>query len=92
MYPTVVIVLVETRRSICEISQLNAGGLAGPVTSNAHAATLECLSLVEPVHSMTENEAESQRSWGAMSRNMTWKGSFSKQKGQVDHSCKLPRI
>ena len=43
MYPTVVIVLVETRRSmtdICDISVPNASRLAGPATSEARAATL----------------------------------------------------
>ena len=45
MYPTIVIVLVETQRSmtdICEISSSGASGLAGPVASDheAHAATL----------------------------------------------------
>ena len=66
MYPTVVMVLVETQRSmadICEISPSNASRLAGPVASEARPATLGHLSFaVGPVHSATDNEAESQRS------------------------------
>jgi len=66
MYPTVVIVLVETQRSmsdICNISPLNASKFAGPVASEVRAATLGHLSFaVGPVHSTTDNEAESQRS------------------------------
>jgi len=66
MYPTVVILLVETQRSIteiCEIGPLNASTLAGPVASEPRPATLGQLSFaVWPVHSMTDKEAESQRS------------------------------
>ena len=65
MYPTVVIVLVETQRSmadICEIGPPNASQLAGPVASEARPATLGHLSFaVGPVHT-TDDEAESQRS------------------------------
>jgi len=67
MYPTVVIVLVETQRSmadICEISPSNASKVAAaPVGSEARPATPGHLSFAgEPVHSTTDNEAESQRS------------------------------
>ena len=66
MYPTVVIILVETQRSatdICEISPSNASRLAGPVTSAARPTTLGHLSFaVRTVHSSTDNEAEPQRS------------------------------
>ena len=58
-----VIILVETQRSmtdICEINQSNASNLAGPVSSEARPATLGHLSFAAgPV---TDNEAESQRS------------------------------
>ena len=65
MYLTVVMLLVETRRSITdvwEISPSNARRLAGPVASETRHATLGHLSFaVESVHSMTDDEAESQR-------------------------------
>ena len=66
MYPTVVIILVETQRSmtdICEISPSNASRLAGSVASAARPATLERLSFaVGTVHSPADNESELQRS------------------------------
>jgi len=66
MYPTVVIILVETQRSmadVCEISPSNAGRLAAPVASEVRPASLGHLPFaVGPVHSTTDNEAESQRS------------------------------
>ena len=66
MYPTLVILLVETQRSmpeICEISPSNTRKLAGPVASEARPATLGHLSFaVGPVYSTTDNEAESQGS------------------------------
>ena len=66
MYPTVVIILVQSQRSvtdICEISPSTASRLAGPVTSAAHPATLGHLSFaVGTVHSSTDSEAEPQRS------------------------------
>ena len=69
MYPTLVIVLVETQRSmtnICEIGPSNARKSAGPVASRAHPATLGPLSFaVGPVHTTTDDEAESQR-WHAL--------------------------
>jgi len=64
MYPTVVIILVETQLSktdVFEIRSSNASGLAGPVASGARSATLGHLSFaVGPVHSTTDNEAGSQ--------------------------------
>ena len=64
MYPTVVIVLVDTQRSmtdICESSSSNASRLVGPVASELRPATLGPLSFaVGPAHSTTDNEAESQ--------------------------------
>ena len=64
MYPTVVIILVETQRSvtdICEISPSNESRLAGPVASAARPATLGCLSFaVGIVHSSTDSEADAQ--------------------------------
>jgi len=66
MYPTVVIILVETQRSmtdICEISPSNASKIAGPVASQVRPATLGHPSFaVGPVHSTMDNEGESQRS------------------------------
>jgi len=66
MYPTVVILLVETQRSmtdICEIGQSNPSKLAGPVASEARQGTLGHLSFaVGPGYSTTDNEAESQPS------------------------------
>jgi len=60
-----VIVLVETQRSmteVCEINPSNASKLARPVGSEARPATPGHLSFaVGPVHSTTDNEAESQR-------------------------------
>jgi len=65
MYPTVIIVLVETQRlmkDICDIS-LNASNIAGPVGSETRAATLGHLSFdVGPIHNAIDNELESQRS------------------------------
>jgi len=66
MYPTVVLVMVGTQRSItdvCEISPSIDDRLAGPVASEARPATLGHLSFaVGPVHTTRNNEAESQRS------------------------------
>ena len=65
MYPTVVILLVETQRSmtdVCEISPSNAIKLAGPVAPEARPATSGHPSLaVGLVYSSTDNEAETQR-------------------------------
>ena len=65
MYPTVVVLLVEPHRSmkdVCEMSPSNASKFAGPV-SEARPATLGDLSFaVEPIHSTTDYEAESQLS------------------------------
>ena len=61
MYPTVVILLVETQRSmadICEISSSSAGRLAGPVVSEAHPATLGHLSFAV-MNSTTDNDTKS---------------------------------
>ena len=65
MYPTVVIILVETQRSMmdfCEIGPSNASTLAGPVASKARPATLGHLVIaaVGPIRTTTENEAKSQ--------------------------------
>jgi len=72
MYPTVVIVLVEAQRSmtdICEISSSNAGRLAAPVASEARPVAPGHLSFAAgPVHSTTDNEAESQQSHALQSQ------------------------
>ena len=72
MYPTVVVVLVETRRSmmdVCEFSPSNESKLAGPVASEARPATLGHRPFaVGPVHSTTDDEAESQRSHALQSQ------------------------
>ena len=66
MYPTVVILLVETQRlmaDVCEINPSNASKFAGPVGSEARPATLGHLSFaVEPVHGAMDSKAGSQRS------------------------------
>ena len=67
MYPTVVIVLVETQRSmvdVCEINLFNTSGkLRAPVASEARPGTLGPLSFaIGPIHSKTDDEAESRRS------------------------------
>ena len=66
MYPTVVVVLVETRRSmtdVYDISPSNASNFAAPVSSEARAATLGHLSFaVGPMDSMMDNDSDSQRS------------------------------
>ena len=69
MYPTIVIVLVETQLSmkdICEISLPNASRLADPATSEARAATLGHPPFaVELINSTMDNEAKSppSRAW-----------------------------
>jgi len=66
MYPTVVIVLVESQRSmadICDISPSIASKVAGSPGSQDRAATLGHLSFaVGQVHSMMNNKLESQHS------------------------------
>ena len=66
MYPTAIIVLIETRRlmvDICEISQSNTIKPVGPGASEARSATLGHVPfVVRPIHSTTDNEAESQLS------------------------------
>ena len=68
MYPTVVMLLVESQRSmmnVCEISLSNASKLAGPAASEARPATLNLghlSSATGPVHITSDNEAESRLS------------------------------
>ena len=66
MYPTAIIVLIETQRSmadVCEIGPPSASKLGAPVASEAHPATFGHLSFaIWPVHSTTDDEAGSQRS------------------------------
>ena len=66
MYPTVVMLLVETQRSmanVCEISPSNASKFAAPVASEARPSTLRHLSFAAgPVHTTTDNKAKSRRS------------------------------
>ena len=66
MYPTVVIVLVETQLSmmdVYEISSFSASEPAGQVVFETRLVTLEPISFaVGPLHGgTTDNEAESQR-------------------------------
>ena len=72
MYPTVVILLVETHRSMMDvygISLSNAPELASPVASEARPATSGRFSLVVwPIHSTTDNEAGFQRSCALQSQ------------------------
>ena len=64
MYPTIVVVLVETRRSmvdICEIGLSNTSRTVGAVASDheAHPATLSSLSFaIGPINSAMDKEAE----------------------------------
>ena len=64
MYPTVVIVLVETQRSmadVCEISLSATSSLAGPVASEPRLATIgDPPFAAAPLLTTTDNEAESQ--------------------------------
>ena len=67
MYPTVVMVLVQTQRSmadVCEIGPSNPSKFMSPVAVEACPATLgRPPYVVGPVHNITmDNEAESQRS------------------------------
>ena len=73
MYPTVVILLIETQRSmtdICEISLSNGSKTADLVAAEAHPATLGYLSFaVGPAHSVTrDDKVESQCSPGLWSQ------------------------
>ena len=65
MYPTVVMLLLESQRSmtyVYEISLPNASRLADPMASEVRYATLGHLSFAAgPVHSTTDNETRSQR-------------------------------
>ena len=80
MYPTIVIGLVETQRSltdICEIGPSNASRLAGPVASGygARSASLGRPSFaVRPVNSATDNEADYLPSRGLQSRDVQERG------------------
>jgi len=66
MYPTVVVVLVESQRSmtdICEISPSNASKFAGPQASDVRPATLGHLSFAGgPIYTTMDMESEYQRS------------------------------
>ena len=76
MYPTIVIILVETQRSItdiCEISVLNASKFSGPVTSEARAATFGHLSFTV-LNSTMDSEAESLRSRASQSEDVQERG------------------
>ena len=70
MYPIMVGLLVEYQRSMAvirEITPFNASQSAGSVASEARSATSEYLPFtVAPVYSTTDDEAESQRSHGAL--------------------------
>lgn len=91
MYPTTVILLVETQRSmmdICEISPSNASKLAAPVASDARPPTAGHLSFAVgrpgPVHSTTDDEAQAQLSRAFQSQGgleHVWRESFSKRRG-----------
>ena len=65
MYPTVVIVLVETHRSmadICEVGLSDVSNFAGSTTFEARPATLGHLSFADgTTYSTMDSESESQR-------------------------------
>ena len=70
MYPTIVIVLVETRRSMEDICELNL--LPG---LEARAATLGHPSLaIEPINSVVGDEAESPSSPALQSQDVQGRG------------------
>ena len=69
MYPTVVVVLVESQRSmadICGISSSTASKVAGPMASSDRAATLGHLSFAVGTK---DTEVESQRSPALVSQD-----------------------
>ena len=80
MYPTIVVVLVETQRSmvdICEIGLSNAGKIAGAVTADheAYAATLGPISFaVGPIDSVMDKEPESPPSRALQRRDVQERG------------------
>ena len=81
MYPTIVVVLVETQRSmtdICEIGPSNASKIAGSVAFDheARAATLGHLSFAAagPISSEMDNEAESPPSCELQGRGVQERG------------------
>jgi len=78
MYPTTVIVLVETKRSmmdIYEMSLLNASRPAGLVASEARTANLGSLSIaVGPINSAQDNEAGSPPSCAVQSQDVQERG------------------
>ena len=73
MYPTVVIVLVETQRSVtdvCDFSPSNASKLVGPAAPEPSAATLGHISfVVGPTHSTMDNDSESLHSRALQSQD-----------------------
>ena len=81
MYPTVVIVLVETQRSMadfCEIGPSYTSRLPGPGASEPRLATIGSLSFAAASFlTTTDNEAESQRvraSESQVGQGGTWLG------------------
>ena len=77
MYPTVVIVLVETQRSmadVCEISPSDASRLAGPLACESRPATLGRLSFAVGLVHTAGNEAGSQRSRALQSQGRQERG------------------
>ena len=75
MYPTVVMVLVETHRSmtdICEIGPSDASNLAGPRAFETRAATLGHLSFAA-TYSTMDSESESQRPLASQSQDRSEK-------------------
>ena len=91
MYPSAVIVLVETQRSmvnVCEIGTSNASKLAGPMPSEPRPAALGRPSFaLGPVHGTTDDEAESQRS-----RALQSQGGQEHSMGEVIHEVKEHQV
>ena len=81
MYPTIVIVLVETQRSmtdIWEISPSNTSRLARPVASDHEAFALTSIYpsfVVGSVNSAMDNEAESLPSCALQNQDLQGRGS-----------------
>ena len=81
MYPTVVIILVETQRlmtDVYEISPSNSSILEGPAAPEAPATLRHLPFVVDPINSTTENEAEPQHSRALQSQG----GGHSRSNGE----------
>ena len=87
MYPTVVIVLVETQRSMADICEIGPSIATKLPASEARSATLGRVSFAaEKIRTTTDSKAESQRtraseSQGEQERDLEELGGHSRSKG-----------